>query len=212
LSDASPESYPVPWQAAAAELRERGSRFLARLHPAGDEKEARRILEATAAEHPGASHHCWAWRLGWPPRERSHDAGEPSGTAGPPILRALQGAGLSDVLLLVIRWFGGTKLGRGGLVRAYGDAARAAVGEAHVGHRLQRRRLRLRLPYAETGALERLLDPPELEVVASHYGAEVDLVLAVVLSRLPALEELVARRGLSLSSVEPSLEDEDGPE
>ena len=83
-----------------------------------------------AASYPTPPHHCWAWRLGAPPRERSSDAGEPAGTAGVPMLQVLRGAGLSDVLAVVVRWFGGTKLGKGGLARAY--AAAVARGASRV--------------------------------------------------------------------------------
>jgi hypothetical protein len=86
----------------------------------GDEAGGAGAAAAIEAAHRDASHCCWAWRLGAPPRERCSDAGEPGGTAGPPILRALQTAELADALLVVVRWFGGTKLGKGGLVRAYG--------------------------------------------------------------------------------------------
>lgn len=192
----------MPCSPAAAEIREKGSRFLALLRPASDEQQAKDILTRLASEHHDASHHCWAWRLDWPPSERSHDAGEPSGTAGAPVLRALAAAGVSDALLVVIRWYGGTNLGKGGLVRAYGGAARAALAAGTIGRRLLRQELEVRLPYEELGGLRRLVHPPELEIVAERYGADVTLRLAAVPSRLPELEELVASRGLQLARLE----------
>lgn len=201
-------SYLVARGPVEATLREKGSRFLARVRPVGDEEAARNAMEAIAAELPDATHHCWAWRIGWPPRERSQDAGEPAGTAGAPILRALRGADVTDTLVVVARWFGGTKLGRGGLIRAYGAAARAALEAAGTRRHLFRETVRLTLPYEHTGAVERLVDPPAVEVVGERYGAEVELVLAVVPSRRAALEELAASRGLRLES----LETERGPE
>src|SRR5205085_1574089 len=83
--------------------------------PAADEAAAKALLSALEREMPNATHHCWAWRLGSPPRERGADAGEPAGTAGMPILQVLRGAGLSDVMAVVVRWYGGVKLGKGGL-------------------------------------------------------------------------------------------------
>lgn len=204
----SEEGYRVPLRGARAEIREKGSRFLAVLAPATEESTARAVLEALAREHADATHHCWAWRLGRPPRERAHDAGEPSGTAGIPILKVLQGEELSDLLLVVIRWYGGTKLGKGGLARAYAGAARAAVGSAPIGRRIPRERFRLRLPYPDLGALRRIEHPPELEVLSESYGGEVAVTLAVVPSRREVLEELAARRGLELER----LEDEDEEE
>lgn len=194
----APTTYLAPAAPAQGELREKGSRFLALLEPAADEPAARARLAAIAARHPDATHCCWAWRLGWPPRERANDAGEPGGTAGPPILRALQGAGVADALLVVVRWFGGTKLGKGGLVRAYGAAARAALAEAALVPRLLRREVELELPYPHLGAVQRLIHPPEVELLSESYGVAVRWRLAVAPARLPALREVAAALGLPL--------------
>jgi uncharacterized YigZ family protein len=193
-----PTTYLAPIATARGELREKGSRFLALLEPATDEATARAALVAIAARHPDATHHCWAWRLGWPPRERAADAGEPGGTAGPPILRALQGAGVADALLVVVRWFGGTKLGKGGLVRAYGGAAREALTAAALVPRLLRREVEVELPYAHVGAVQRLLHPPEVELLAETYGAAVLWRLAVAPARLRAVRDVAAALGLTL--------------
>lgn len=157
-----------------------------------DEPAARAALAAIAGDHPDATHVCWAWRLGAPPRERSHDAGEPRGTAGPPILRALRGADLSDALVAVVRWYGGTQLGKGGLARAYGAAAREALAGVGRARRLARRRLRLRVPYAHLGAVQRLVAPPQVEVVGEAYGESVLLTLEVTEERRRAVTELAA--------------------
>jgi uncharacterized YigZ family protein len=196
-----PESYLIPAAPASAELREKGSRFLALLHAAEGEAEAKSRLAEVAARHPDATHHCWAWRLGWPARERSSDAGEPGGTAGGPILRALQGAKVSDALLVVVRWFGGTKLGKGGLVRAYGGVAREAIAGAALTVRLRRRTVELEVPYPHLGAVQRLLHPPEVELLRHAYGERVRWELAVADERLPALLEVAATLGLRLRLV-----------
>jgi uncharacterized YigZ family protein len=190
--------YLAPAAPARAELRERGSRFLALLLPVEDEAAARTAVDAVAAEHDDATHCCWAWRLGAPARERTHDAGEPRGTAGAPILRALQAAELSDALLVVVRWFGGTKLGKGGLVRAYGAAARAAVASARTRRRLRRLRVTLMPGYAQVGAIQRLLRPPEVELVEERYGERVRVVLAVAEDRLEELRERAAALGVEV--------------
>jgi uncharacterized YigZ family protein len=191
-------AYLVPAAPAEAELRAKGSRFLALLVPAGNEAAARAQIEAAAARHDGASHCCWAWRLGAPARERCHDAGEPRGTAGPPILRALQAAQLSDALLLVMRWFGGTKLGKGGLVRAYGAAARAAIAAAPARLRLRRLRVTLRPAYSQVGSVQRLLRPPEVELVEELYGEGICMVLAVAEERLEEVRDRAAAIGLEI--------------
>ena len=107
-------AYRAPGAESRAEIRERGSVFLAAIAPAADEAAAKAFLARLQKELPDATHHCWAWRLGAPPRERGADAGEPAGTAGVPILQVLRGAGLSDAMAVVARWFGGIKLGKGG--------------------------------------------------------------------------------------------------
>src|SRR5689334_22504590 len=145
----------APAGESRAEIREKGSVFLAVVGPAADEAAAKALLAALEREMPDATHHCWAWRLGSPPRERSSDAGEPAGTAGMPMLQVLRGAGLSDVLAVVVRWFGGTKLGKGGLARAYAAAAREAVQGLPVLSRVPTVRLAVEVAYERVGAVKR---------------------------------------------------------
>jgi uncharacterized YigZ family protein len=189
--------YRVPAGEARAELRDRGSRFLAVVRPAASEAAARAALAGLAAELPDATHHCWASRLGWPPAERSSDAGEPAGTAGVPILQVLRGAGLSDAVAVVARWFGGTKLGKGGLARAYAGAVREAVAALPVALRVPAVELVLELPYERLGAVKRLLRPPAVELLEEAYGAAaVRLRLEVHLSARAELEAALADLGL----------------
>ncbi|MFT4009291.1 MAG: YigZ family protein [Nocardioidaceae bacterium] len=119
-----------------AEIEEKRSRFLAYVSQVATETEARAVVDRLRKQHWDARHHCTAFRLG--PRgdiERSNDDGEPAGTAGAPMLEVVRGAGVSDVLVVVVRYFGGTLLGAGGLVRAYSSAARAGLDEAGVRER-----------------------------------------------------------------------------
>lgn len=199
--DERESGYPAPAAEARAELRDRGSRFLAVVRPAPSEDEARAVLAALEAEMPDATHHCWAARVGWPPLERSSDAGEPSGTAGVPILQVLRGAGLSDVVAVVVRWFGGTKLGKGGLARAYAGATREAVAELPVVRRVPTVELAVELPYDRLGALKRLVRPPQVEIRHEEYGAAVRLVLAVHEAERAALESALADLGLAAEPV-----------
>jgi uncharacterized YigZ family protein len=192
-------SYPAPAGEARAEIREKGSRFLAILGPAAGEADAKARLADLEGEFPDATHHCWAWRLGDPPRERSADAGEPAGTAGMPILQVLRGSGLSDVLAVVVRWFGGTKLGKGGLARAYAAAAREALPQLPVVVRVPTVRLALRIPYEKVGAVKRLVHPPEVELDAEEYGEDARLVLAVHEGRVAALRAALADLGVAVT-------------
>lgn len=187
----------APVGEARAELRELGSRFFAFVAPAATAEAAAAYLEALRKRHPDATHCCFAWRVGRPPAERASDAGEPSGTAGAPMLAVLRGAALTDVVAVVVRWFGGTKLGKGGLVRAYGGAVREALAALPTVEVLVRDRLALALPYERLGAVKRLLSPPAVELVGERYGEAVELELEVTAEARPALEAALADLGLA---------------
>lgn len=164
---------------ATGEVQDRGSRFLCTLRRVDDEDEARALVARLRREHPDARHHCSAFVLG-PAAEvqRSSDDGEPSGTAGAPMLEVLRGAGLSDVAAVVTRWFGGTLLGAGGLVRAYGDAVRAALAEAGTLRRVLLTELGLDLDHADAGRVEGDLRARGVRVLDVSYAARVRLLLA----------------------------------
>ena len=116
---------------AAFRLREKASVFLAELHPAPDAAARGGLLARLRKRDFDATHHCSAWREGLPVKAwGADDDGEPGGTAGAPMLRVLEGAGLTDLIAVCIRWYGGTKLGTGGLARAYTEAVQGAVAEA----------------------------------------------------------------------------------
>ena len=118
------DTYLTLEAAAEAASRERSSKFLAYAYPVRTEEEIREHLDALRKRHFDATHHCYAWRLGpRGERYRTNDDGEPSGTAGKPILGQLLSAEVTDCLIVVVRYFGGTKLGVPGLIAAYREAA-----------------------------------------------------------------------------------------
>ncbi|MEO8198462.1 MAG: YigZ family protein [Thermoanaerobaculia bacterium] len=178
-----------------------GSRFLAYLAPAPTADAAKEFLDRLRKRFPDATHHCFAWRIGWPAEERAADAGEPSGTAGQPILRALAGAGVTDVVAVVVRWFGGTKLGKGGLARAYTGATQLALAALPTRQELPRRRLRLTVPYDRIGAVKRLVRSPEVELAGETYGVAAEIVLAVVEGELPSFLATIEELGLAAEPV-----------
>jgi uncharacterized YigZ family protein len=168
-------------QRTSATLKIRDSRFVACALPVESESEARAQVASVAQEHPGATHCCYAYRL--LDRdvlvERCHDAGEPAGTAGAPILTAIQGADLANVVVTVVRYFGGTKLGLGNLSRAYRKAARAALEAGSAGVRSIRRRLGVSLPLPILGEARALLAQLGGDVLSASYGEAAELVLAI---------------------------------
>lgn len=156
---------------------------------------AQEYLETLRKRYPDATHHCFAWRIGRPPVERAADAGEPAGTAGAPMLQILRGAELTDVVAVVVRWFGGTKLGKG-LVRAYGGAVREALAGLPTREVLERVGLRIVTSYELLGAVKRLLHP-EIVLAAERYGERVELELEVVPDAREAFEAQLAELQLT---------------
>lgn len=189
---------------AIAEIEVKRSRFLCELTPVGagdddaSEVAARAVVEAARKQHWDARHHCSAFVLG-PQRQvrRSNDDGEPSGTAGAPMLEALVASGLSDVVAVVTRWFGGTLLGAGGLVRAYGDVVRAALAEARVVTYERRLVVAADVAIADVGRVENALRAAGRHVEGVDYAqgaasGTARLVLAVTEADRAALESELA--------------------
>ncbi|HYO47199.1 MAG TPA: YigZ family protein [Gemmatimonadota bacterium] len=176
----------------------RGSRFRAWLGPAADAEEAGRALARRAAAGPDATHHCWAYRVwrGGRVEEAGFDAGEPGGTAGRPILGALQAGDLLQAVCVVSRWFGGVRLGTGGLVRAYADAANAAIDAAReAGGVLVARQqvtFRVRFQYPLSGAVQRVISRFEAHSTGSTYGELVELELRLPLESADAFDRALA--------------------
>lgn len=174
-------SYLVPMAVVRHEIESvRGSRFLAVLAPVDSPEAAQTFIRTIEEAERSASHHVWAWRLAPDgARYRSHDAGEPGGSAGRPVLAQIERHACVDVVVVVSRWFGGTKLGVGGLARAYGAAAGAVLDRAEI-RRVERvRRAIVAFPYAVSKAVEALLASWRIEPVEGRYEDNVRLVLDV---------------------------------
>lgn len=178
------------------------SRFLARLEHVASEEEARTVISAARAEHPRASHHCSAFVLGPDGRvQRSNDDGEPSGTAGAPILDALVSAGLSDVVAVVTRYFGGVLLGAGGLTRAYRSAVAEAVRSARRVRRVLRREVLVRSNYEVAARIEAEARRRDYTVGSADYGDAVLRRFLVAEEELPALAAFVAELSAGTAEV-----------
>ena len=150
------DSYVAPTAGitTAGELEVKRSRFITLIRRVSSEDEARAFIQTTRAEYPDARHHCSAFIYtveGANPVERSGDDGEPSGTAGQPMLDVLRGSGMLDIAAVVVRYFGGVKLGTGGLVRAYSDAVSLVLPEVPRVRRQQLTVWALAVPHAQVG-------------------------------------------------------------
>ncbi len=171
-----------------AELRERGSRFLARAVPVSGRDGAEAFIAAQSRLHRDATHVVPAFVL-HDGVAYSSDAGEPAGSAGAPMLQAIGGAGLQDVAAVVVRWYGGTKLGVGGLVRAYGGALAAALADAGVRNAIPGVRLAISYRHDQTSAALRAIAQSGGRDVAYAYG---ELVRCTFVAPAAAEEHLAA--------------------
>lgn len=159
----------------------KGSRFIGSASPAADEAAAQTFIAAVEEEFPDATHHAHAYRIagGGVLVERSFDAREPAGTAGQPMLQLLQGRELSGVVVVGTRYFGGTKLGIGGLTRAYRRCARDCIEAGTVVEREELCYCRITVSYEEIGALLRQLESLQGVVLGTDYGAGVAVTAAL---------------------------------
>ncbi|MFZ5657334.1 MAG: IMPACT family protein [Pseudomonadota bacterium] len=170
---------------ASATLEVKHSRFQAQAGPVGSPDEALAFLRRAA--DPAATHNCWAYRIG--PQYRSSDDGEPSGTAGRPILAAIDGQGVDGVMVVVSRWYGGIKLGAGGLVRAYGGCAAQCLREAPKVQRVPLVDLDVMFGFADTGAVHAAIAAHGAERVEEGFdGDGVVLRLRLPRDRIDALK------------------------
>jgi uncharacterized YigZ family protein len=186
--------YLVPAGRTRVETRAGNSRFIATLARADSLAAAREILAEIRREFPDATHHVYAFRAGHGPavQEALSDDGEPAGTSGPPVMAVLRGADLGDAALIVTRYFGGTKLGTGGLVAAYQAAAKAVLAAAAREPRIDRSPVRLVLAYPLLAALRNLVYECDGVVTSEQFAAEVELTAEVASDRLAEFSQRVA--------------------
>ncbi|MBN1894845.1 YigZ family protein [bacterium] len=173
------------------EMKVRDSRFIGHAAPIGDLQESESVIRKIRKEHHDAAHHAFAYRLGTgaDSRYRSSDAGEPSGTAGKPILDAMDGRSLTDVVCVVTRYFGGTKLGTGGLIRAYGGCAAGTLDRGTTVVKYRTGRFRIAFGYEWTGAVMQVIRRFESEILNTAYGGRTEMSLRIRLSRLEPFQQ-----------------------
>jgi uncharacterized YigZ family protein len=187
--------HPIPARTCRVEETVRRSRFIATAGHAPDTDAARAFVAEVKEEFPDATHNCWAFVAG-PPGSTAHmgqsDDGEPHGTAGRPMLNALLHSGVGEIAVVVTRYFGGVKLGTGGLVRAYGDMTRLALENLPLREKVERVRLEAVLAYEHVDGFRRLLPTFEAEAVSETFGADAAFTLL-----LPREQEAGLRRAVA---------------
>lgn len=188
------DEYSTLNQPAAAQIKVKGSRFIGNAFPAQTRDEAEALILEWSKKYYDATHNCFAYRIGLGSDivQRYSDAGEPAGTAGLPIYQAIEGKDLSDIVVIITRYFGGTKLGKGGLVRAYRDATLAVLDVAEIRKKFLRAYYKINFPYEVTGEVMHLLETCGAEVTDSIYEQSVRLKVRIRLSLAPQLLKKLA--------------------
>ena len=188
-----------------AEFKDKGSRFIAFAYPIRTLADVKKYLDPLKEEHHKARHWCYAYRLGVDGMQfRANDDGEPSGSAGRPILGQIDSVGVTDVLIVVVRYFGGIKLGAGGLVRAYTDSVVQTLDGALFDSRERLRVGQVPSSHADAGRLENEIRAAGLNVLGTEYGAEGATISLGVFDRpeeLERAEELVVSLSSGAASV-----------
>ncbi len=174
-----------------AEIKIKGSRFIGIAQPVTSEMEAKNFIAQLSRQYFDSSHNCYAYLIGWNRSQitRFSDAGEPSGTAGQPILKILLGKNLTDVIVVVVRYFGGTKLGTGGLARAYSDCAKQVINRCTIIKKYLSTTVKLEFDYNLTGAVMRVIEAFEAKILFVTYGQKTELSVSLRNSLLKSFEQ-----------------------
>ncbi len=197
---ATKDTYRSIAEPAEGLFKDNGSRFIALAFPVETEAEVKETVQRLKKEYHDARHHCYAYRLGlggepW----RANDDGEPSGSAGRPILGQIDSAGLSDILVVVVRYFGGIKLGIPGLIRAYRTSTADALASARIVEKVAGRWYTLHFPYDDLPAVMKLAKDMDLPQRGQSFLAECSLEVRVRLSAEQDFLERIKKIGIFTS-------------
>ena len=200
------DSYLTVKQPAQGLFKDKGSKFIGYIFPIESAEDVKVILAQLKAEHPRARHICWALRIS---TDRSvfrvNDDGEPSGTAGKPILNTLLSANLTQVCVAVVRYFGGTLLGVPGLIHAYKEASLEAINAAEIIENTIKDRYQLHVPYTQLNSVMKILKDENITIIAQELDTECSLIIEIrqqfVLKIITLLENIYNLRLIYLSTL-----------
>lgn len=171
-------------------FKDKGSKFIAYAYPVTSEDQIREIVLTIKKEHHSARHHCYAWRLGYEKLLfRANDDGEPSSTAGKPILGQIQSFDLTNILIVVVRYFGGTLLGVSGLINAYRNAALDAINQAEIVEKLVEKQLLIEFDYGVMNEVMKIFKDEKLLQVDPQFDLRCQIKTWIRLSDLNRIEE-----------------------
>jgi len=185
------DSYLTIKEEADFELKVKGSKFIGQARICPDKDTAETILESIRKKYYDATHNCFAYRTGFGNDAvfRYSDDGEPSGTAGRPIYDTIEGSDLTNLLLVVTRYFGGTKLGTGGLTHAYSQTARETLAKAGTAEKLITGRLPMVVPFSDYNNVERTIYQMKASIISSDFAEVVRLTAEIRLTQMQSLRE-----------------------
>jgi len=187
------DTYKTVARAAEGYITEKKSRFISHIYPVRSAEEVKEIVDEHRKKYYDARHVCWAYMLGWERKEfRCNDDGEPSGTAGKPILGQINSAELTDVLLLVVRYFGGTLLGTGGLIKAYKEAAADAIAHAEIVEKTVDDVIEIQFDYILLNDVMRVLKQFESVQWTQDFRESCRMRLQIRRSLSPQLKEMLS--------------------
>lgn len=174
------DSYLTISEPSSGIYKEKSSKFLSFAYPVTSEAEIRTWLQQTRKEYYDARHVCYAYILGASQSAyNASDGGEPAHTAGDPILNEIRSAGLTNILVIVVRYFGGTKLGKSGLIAAYKESAKEAILHSKVIEKVETQTLSIVFDYSDTNQIQSLIQELGVDIIGQHYEIRCQLVLAI---------------------------------
>lgn len=182
-------------------FKDKGSKFIAYAYPVTSEDQIKEIVQSIKKEHYSARHHCYAWRLGHEKLLfRANDDGEPSSTAGKPILGQIQSFDLTNILIVVVRYFGGTLLGVSGLINAYRNAAFDAINQAEIVEKLVEKDLLIEFDYGVMNDVMKLFKDEKLPQIEPQFDLRCRIKTHIRLSELSRIEDLLKKiEGLTIT-------------
>ena len=186
-----------------AEIKIKGSRFIGTAQPVTTENQAKEFIQLISKKYFDASHNCYAYNIGFDQSKisRFNDAGEPSGTAGQPILNTILIKNLTDVAVVITRYFGGTKLGKGGLVRAYSDCASETLNKRNVIKKYIKEFLALEFDYNKTGAVMHIINQYDLKILKANYDQKTKIKLSIRKSKIQDFKQNLVELTLGKISI-----------
>jgi len=197
-------SYPIPTQQTVAEIEIKKSRFIAYARGIDSRADGMAWLDEIKTQYPDARHHCWAYLIGNPncaANAGMGDDGEPSGTAGKPILNVLNHKGIGDVMIIVVRYFGGIKLGAGGLTRAYGQAAQAVMEVLPVEQQVEMTIFQVSCDFSKEQQLRHLVGVAEGVIDSVDYQQQVIVQTSIPTSKIESYRKSLEATGVTFKVI-----------